>query len=42
MKFLTIALSALAFLGAASIASAEPTYHDSERTYWENQQLHGN
>ncbi len=42
MKFLTIALSALAFLGAASVASAEPTYHQSERTFWENQQMYGN
>jgi len=42
MKFIVTALSALAFLGVASVASAEPTYDASERTYWENQSLTGN
>jgi len=41
MKFIVATLSALALLGAASVAAAEPTYSASERTFWENQALNG-
>lgn len=41
MKKVLSAIAALAILGFAWTVSAEPTYSDSERTFWENQALHG-
>ena len=41
MKTLITLLSALAFVGAASVASASPSIGDQERTFWEEKSLYG-
>jgi hypothetical protein len=41
MKTLITILSALAFVSAASVASAAPSVGDQERTFWEQQSLYG-
>ncbi len=42
MKYIITALSALAFLGAATAASAGPAHDKSELSIWEQQARYGN